>query len=63
MPNNYCPWFYRLLLELEKHTGAAILANTSCNVRGKPIVNSIVDVLQVSHIGNMCVTRVEQLCG
>jgi len=45
--NDDCPWFHRLLLELEKHTGAAILANTSCNVRGKPIVNSIVDVLQI----------------
>ena len=56
-----CPWFHSLLIELEKLTGAAILANTSCNVRGEPIVNSIADVLKIldDQVGNLDAAVVE----
>ena len=33
------PWLHRLLLELRRRTGWGVLANTSFNVRGEPLIN------------------------
>lgn len=41
------PWMEELLQEFEKITGTPIVLNTSFNVMGKPIVNSIEDALAV----------------
>jgi carbamoyltransferase len=38
--------FYRLLKEFEARTGCAVLANTSFNVRGEPIVCSPTQAIQ-----------------
>jgi carbamoyltransferase len=40
------PWFYNLLKDM-KTTGLPVLLNTSFNIRGKPILNSIEDALYV----------------
>lgn len=37
------PRFYQLLTEFEKITGCPVLINTSFNVRGEPIVHSMID--------------------
>ncbi|RXG13111.1 carbamoyltransferase [Leeuwenhoekiella aestuarii] len=41
------PWLNELLNEFEKHTGEAVLLNTSFNVMGKPIVHTLEDALIV----------------
>lgn len=40
---DFNPWLYDLLLEVEKINGFPILLNTSFNINGKPIVSSIKD--------------------
>jgi carbamoyltransferase len=37
------PGLYRLLERWEKQTGCPMLLNTSLNIRGKPMVNTIKD--------------------
>ncbi|CAJ1403344.1 unnamed protein product [Effrenium voratum] len=41
------PWIHSLLLAVSKLTGLAALINTSFNTRGKPIVNSVKESLQM----------------
>jgi len=41
------PWIHELLLAVGKHTGLAALINTSFNTKGKPIVNSVKESLQM----------------
>merc|ERR1719265_1470714 len=41
------PWLHALLLAVGKITGLAALINTSFNTRGKPIVNTIAECLQM----------------
>ena len=41
------PWLFKLLLAVERLLGWPVLLNTSMNVRGKPIVNSIRSAFQV----------------
>ena len=40
------PWYWNLLNDM-KHTGLPVLLNTSFNIKGKPILNSIEDALEV----------------
>ena len=41
------PLFYRLLRSFYEKTGVPVLANTSFNVMGKPIVHSVEDAITV----------------
>ena len=41
------PWLFELLLAVERLFGWPVLLNTSMNVRGKPIVNSLLASFQV----------------
>ena len=41
------PWVHALLLAVGKHTGLAALINTSFNTKGKPIVNTVSECLQM----------------
>ena len=41
------PWVHSLLLAVGKRTGLAALINTSFNSKGKPIVNSVSESLQM----------------
>ena len=40
-------WLYDLLTEMEKQTGVGVLLNTSFNVNGKPILNTVKDVFTI----------------
>lgn len=40
-------WLYNLLTEFEKLTGVGVLLNTSFNVAGKPILNTVAEAFQV----------------
>lgn len=40
-------WLYDLLTEFEKHSGHGVLLNTSFNIAGKPILNTISDAMWV----------------
>merc|ERR1712187_767070 len=40
-------WLYKLLLAVGKLTGLAALINTSFNTRGKPIVNTVRECLEM----------------
>ena len=40
------PLYYRLIEEFAKRTGVPCVLNTSFNVRGEPIVNSVADALK-----------------
>ena len=39
------PWLYNLITEFKKHTGFGVLLNTSFNIAGKPILNTIADAV------------------
>merc|ERR1719150_2404563 len=41
------PWVHALLLAVGRHTGLAALINTSFNTKGKPIVNTVRESLQM----------------
>merc|ERR1719161_2939783 len=41
------PWLHALLLAVGRLTGIAALINTSFNTRGKPIVNTITECLEM----------------
>merc|ERR1712107_524301 len=41
------PWVHALLLAVGKLTGFAALINTSFNIKGKPLVNSVKDSLDM----------------
>ncbi|CAE7222655.1 unnamed protein product, partial [Symbiodinium sp. CCMP2592] len=41
------PWVHQLLLAVGKLTGLAALINTSFNTRGKPIVNTVSESLEM----------------
>ena len=41
------PWVHALLLALRDALGAAVVINTSFNVRGKPIINSHLDAIEL----------------
>ena len=41
------PWLFELLLAVERLLGWAVLLNTSLNVKGKPIVNTIAAALDI----------------
>merc|ERR1712187_536205 len=41
------PWLHSLLHAVGRRTGLAVLINTSFNSRGKPIVNSVRDCLEM----------------
>ena len=47
------PRFYRLLRAFYERTGVPILANTSFNVMGKPIVHSVEDAFAVFYTTGM----------
>lgn len=40
-------WLYDLLTEMEKQTGVGVLLNTSFNVNGKPILNTVKDIFTI----------------
>ena len=40
-------WLYDLLTEFEKKAGHGVLLNTSFNIAGKPILNTIADAMWV----------------
>lgn len=41
------PWLYRLLTKFEEIKGVGVLLNTSFNTRGKPILSSYSEAMQV----------------
>ena len=41
------PVYYKLIQELEKHTGNAVVLNTSLNRRGEPMICSPTDALNM----------------
>lgn len=42
--DRYTPFVYSLLLEWYKQTGCPVLINTSLNIKGKPLINSLEDI-------------------
>jgi len=47
------PWLYDLLGEFEKAAGHGVLLNTSFNIAGKPILNTISDAMKVLETSEM----------
>jgi len=47
------PLYYRLIKEFEKKSGVPILVNTSFNIRGEPIVNSVEDAYSCFLVTNL----------
>ena len=45
--------YYRLIKEFEKKSGVPILLNTSFNIRGEPIVNSVEDAYSCFLVTNL----------
>lgn len=43
------PFLYQLLVEFKKLKGYSVLVNTSLNIKGKPIISSIEDGLEILH--------------
>jgi len=41
------PWIYELLTKFKEKTGVGVLLNTSFNVNGKPILNTIRDAFEI----------------
>ena len=41
------PWLYELLTKFKEKTGVGVLLNTSFNVNGKPILNTIRDAFEI----------------
>ena len=46
-------WLYNLLTEFKEKTGVGVLLNTSFNVNGKPILNTIRDAFQILSTSQM----------
>jgi len=46
-------WLYDLLTEFEKKSGHGVLLNTSFNIAGKPILNTIADAMHVLNNSEM----------
>ncbi len=47
------PWLYNLLTEFKKVKGHGVLLNTSFNIAGKPILNTIADAMKVLETSDM----------
>lgn len=47
------PWLYNLLTEFKQTTGHGVLLNTSFNIAGKPILNTIADAMKVLETSDM----------
>jgi carbamoyltransferase len=43
------PYIYQLLSDFEEITGIGVILNTSFNIKGRPILTTIVDALEVLH--------------
>ena len=41
------PWLYEILTKMDKETGIGVLLNTSFNVAGKPILNTVRDAFDI----------------
>ena len=53
LEKNQNPLLYEILEEFEERTGAAVLLNTSFNLKGMPIVESPLDALECFYATNM----------
>ena len=41
------PWLYEILTLMDKETGIGVLLNTSFNIAGKPILNTVRDAFYI----------------
>jgi carbamoyltransferase len=55
------PRFHRLIRELERRTGNAVVLNTSMNRRGEPIVCTPTDALNLFFGSDLCYLIMEDL--